>query len=104
MTRVALLGGHGKVALRLSGLLTEQGHEVTSFFRKPEQSDDVRQTGARPAVLDIEESSTEEIARRIEGHDALVWSAGAGGGSAHARTPWTATPPSARWTPQSVPA
>lgn len=81
MARVAIIGGHGKVALRLSKLLTQQGHEVTSFFRKPEQADDVRRTGARPVVLDVEESSTAEIAGQLEGHDALVWSAGAGGGN-----------------------
>ncbi len=81
MARVAIIGGHGKVALRLSRLLAEQGHQVTSFFRKPEQADDVRETGAKPVVLDVEESSTEEIARGIEGHDAVVWSAGAGGGN-----------------------
>ncbi|MGD2069944.1 MAG: NAD(P)H-binding protein [Gemmatimonadota bacterium] len=81
MARIAIIGGHGKVALRLSRLLTERGHQVTSLFRKPEQSDDVRKTGATPVVLDVEESSTEELARRIEGHEALVWSAGAGGGN-----------------------
>ena len=81
MTRVAIIGGHGKVARRLSTLLTDQGHSVTSFFRKPEQAEDVRQTGANPVVLDVEESSTDEIAQHIEGHDVLVWSAGAGGGN-----------------------
>jgi uncharacterized protein YbjT (DUF2867 family) len=81
MTRVAIIGGHGKVALRLSALLTHKGYSVTSFFRKPEQAEDVRQTGANPVVLDVEESSTDEIAQHIEGHDALVWSAGAGGGN-----------------------
>lgn len=80
MARIAIIGGHGKVALRLSRVLTEQGHHVTSFFRKPEQSEDVRETGAEPVVLDVENSSADEIARQIEGHDALVWSAGAGGG------------------------
>lgn len=79
--RIAIIGGHGKVALRLSTILTEHSHQVTSFFRKPEQADDVRHTGARPVVFDVEESSAEEIAHEIEGHDALVWSAGAGGGN-----------------------
>ena len=81
MARIAIIGGHGKVARRLSRLLTEQGHQVTSLFRKPDQTGEVRQTGATPRVLDVKESSTEEIARQIEGHDAVVWSAGAGGGN-----------------------
>lgn len=81
MALIGIIGGHGKVALLLSQLLVDEGHEVTSFFRNPDQSDDVRATGASPAVLDIEHSSTDEIAQAIAGHDALVWSAGAGGGS-----------------------
>src|SRR5690554_4592513 len=81
MARIAIIGGHGKVALRLAPLLVEQGHDVTSIFRKPEQTEDIRKTGATPLVLDVENSSTDEIAAAIEGHDALVWSAGAGGGN-----------------------
>lgn len=81
MSRIAIVGGHGRVALLLSELLVGEGHTVTSLFRNPEHGDDVRATGATPVVLDVERSSTEEIARRIEGHDAIVWSAGAGGGN-----------------------
>ena len=40
MTRIAIIGGHGKVALRLSALLTEQGHSVTSFIRSPDHAAD----------------------------------------------------------------
>lgn len=80
MPRIAIIGGHGKVALTLARLLTDHGHEVTSLFRKPEQAEDVRDTGATPAVLDVEHSSEQEIAAAISGHDAVVWSAGAGGG------------------------
>lgn len=78
MSRIAIIGGHGKVALLLSKLLTERGHQVTSFFRNPDHTGDVRQTGATAVVLDVEHSTTDEIAEQIAGHDALVWSAGAG--------------------------
>jgi uncharacterized protein YbjT (DUF2867 family) len=81
MTRIAIIGGHGKVALHLSALLTEEGHSVTSFFRNPDHAPDVSQTGATPSVLDVENSTTAEIAEALQGHDAVVWSAGAGGGS-----------------------
>lgn len=80
MARIIIIGGHGKVALRLAKILAGEGNEVTSLIRKPEQVEAVRRTGAMPLVLDVEESSTEEIAERIAGHDAVVWSAGAGGG------------------------
>ena len=81
MTRIAIIGGHGKVALHLSALLTEEGHSVTSFIRNPDQAADIASTGASPSVLDVENSTTAEIAAALRNHDAVVWSAGAGGGN-----------------------
>ncbi|MDP9887214.1 NAD(P)H-binding protein [Pseudarthrobacter enclensis] len=81
MTRIAIIGGHGKVALLLSALLAGEGHSVTSFIRNPGHADDVAATGAAPSVLDVENSSTAAIAQALAGHDAVVWSAGAGGGN-----------------------
>jgi uncharacterized protein YbjT (DUF2867 family) len=81
MTRIAIIGGHGKVALHLSTLLTEEGHSVTSFIRNPDHASDVSERGATPSVLDVENSTTAELAAALQGHDAVVWSAGAGGGN-----------------------
>jgi|SRR5919205_1343505 uncharacterized protein YbjT (DUF2867 family) len=81
MTRIAIIGGHGKVALQLSALLTEQGHSVTSFIRNPDHAADVAATGASPSVLNVENSTTADIAVALRNHDAVVWSAGAGGGN-----------------------
>ncbi|TLM74623.1 SDR family oxidoreductase [Pseudarthrobacter sp. NamB4] len=81
MTRIAIIGGHGKVALHLSRLLTEEGHRVTSFFRNPNHAAAVAETGATPSVLDVENAVTAAIAEALQGHDAVVWSAGAGGGN-----------------------
>ena len=81
MTRIAIIGGHGKVALLLSALLTGEGHSVTSFIRNPDHAADVQETGATPVVLDVENASTADIAGALQGHDAVVWSAGAGGGN-----------------------
>lgn len=81
MTRIAIIGGHGKVALQLSALLTEQGHSVTSFIRNPDHAPDVAAAGASPSVLDVENSTTADIAAALRHHDAVVWSAGAGGGN-----------------------
>ena len=81
MTRIAIIGGHGKVALQLSTLLATEGHSVTSIFRNPDHTADVAATGATPSVLDVENSTTAAIADAIRGHDAVVWSAGAGGGN-----------------------
>ncbi len=82
MSRIAIIGGHGKVALHLARILTADGHQVSSLFRNPGHSADVEATGAQPVVADVENLSTDEIAELLKGHDAVVWSAGAGGGSA----------------------
>ncbi|WP_417555535.1 NAD(P)H-binding protein [Microbacterium sp.] len=82
MARILIVGGHGKVALLLARVLADRGDEVTSIIRNPHQSDDVHAAGAEPVVLDIEHEDREALARVISGHDAVVWSAGAGGGSA----------------------
>src|SRR6478735_12755558 len=81
MSRVTVIGGHGKVALLAAPLLVADGHDVTSVVRNADQVADVEATGATAAVLDVENSSTEQIADLVRGNDVLVWSAGAGGGS-----------------------
>jgi uncharacterized protein YbjT (DUF2867 family) len=80
MSRIVIIGGHGKVALHLARTLTDRGDQVTSVFRNPDHADDVVATGARPAVADIEHLDTEALADLLAGHDAVVFAAGAGGG------------------------
>ncbi|OCB29198.1 NAD-dependent dehydratase [Mycobacterium malmoense] len=81
MARIVVVGGHGKVALQLARILTERGDEVSSVFRNPDHSDDVAATGAAPVVADIEGLDTDALAGLLAGHDAVVFSAGAGGGN-----------------------
>jgi uncharacterized protein YbjT (DUF2867 family) len=81
MSQIAIIGGHGKIALKLAKILTGQGHQVSSLIRNPDQADDIKQTGATPVIADVENLSTDEIADAIKGHDAVVFSAGAGGGN-----------------------
>ncbi|RCK57115.1 SDR family oxidoreductase [Microbacterium sorbitolivorans] len=80
MARVLIIGGHGKVAMRLAPLLVERGDEVTSLIRNPDHAYEVGQTGASPQVADIESLDEAALAEVFRGHDAIVWSAGAGGG------------------------
>lgn len=82
MARVAIIGGHGKVALQLAKDLAAGGHQVTSLFRNPDHVTEVAATGAAPVVADVESLDTAGIAERLAGQDAVIWSAGAGGGSA----------------------
>ncbi|PRY60301.1 putative NADH-flavin reductase [Knoellia remsis] len=81
MSAVTIIGGHGKIALRLAKVLSESGHEVTSWVRDPLQVPDIEKGGARAAVNDVERMSPEEMADALGDADVLVWSAGAGGGN-----------------------
>lgn len=82
MSKIMIIGGHGKVALRLAPLLVANGHKVTSIFRNPDHREEVADTGATPEIHDIAALSTAEMAQLMQGFDAIVWSAGAGGGAA----------------------
>lgn len=80
MSSVLIIGGHGKVALRLAPILTSRGDAVTSIIRNPEHTDDVSRTGATARVADVSSLDEESLVDLFRGHDAIVWSAGAGGG------------------------
>jgi nucleoside-diphosphate-sugar epimerase len=79
--RVAIAGGHGQIALRLAKVLSQRGDEAVALIRNPNHADDVRQSGAEPAVVDLEHASEDDVARAITGSDAVVFAAGAGPGS-----------------------
>ncbi|TDE97594.1 SDR family oxidoreductase [Occultella glacieicola] len=81
MSLIAIIGGHGKVALHLSRILVREGHAVTSLIRNPDHGPAVEATGATALVADVENLSATQISESLAGHDAVVWSAGAGGGN-----------------------
>ena len=78
---IALIGGHGKVALLAAPLLVEAGHTVHSVIRNPEHSAEVEATGAHAVLADIETLDAAGWDELLRGKDAVVWSAGAGGGN-----------------------
>jgi nucleoside-diphosphate-sugar epimerase len=80
MSKVLIIGAHGKVARQAAPRLAAAGHEVGGVIRKEEQSDAIRAAQASPVVADVEQLSTDEIAEVMSGYDTVVWSAGAGGG------------------------
>ncbi|MCX6502318.1 MAG: SDR family oxidoreductase [Microbacterium sp.] len=82
MSRILVFGGHGKVALYLERLLAARGDDVTAVIRNPDHEAEVAATGAVPVVLDIETLDVDALTNLVAANDAIVWSAGAGGGSA----------------------
>jgi uncharacterized protein YbjT (DUF2867 family) len=83
--KVAIAGGHGKIARRLTRLLVRQGNEVVSLIRNPDHAGDVGSDGGQPAVVDLENDDAQTVARAIGDSDAVVFAAGAGPGSGPAR-------------------
>src|SRR5829696_4244485 len=79
--RVTIFGGHGKIALLLAPMLVDAGHDVTSVIRNPEHLADVEATGAVALVSSVEEADADTLVSQLTGQDAVIWSAGAGGGS-----------------------
>lgn len=82
MTRITIFGGRGKVARLLIPLLAARGDEVSAVIRDDTHAEELRALGATPVVFDIERETRGGVARMLEGQDAVVWSAGAGGGDA----------------------
>ena len=82
MANILIIGGHGKIALLAAPLLAERGDDVTSVIRNPDHTADVEAAGATARIADVEKLDTEQLAELFRGQDAIVWSAGAGGGSA----------------------
>ena len=82
MSSIAIIGGHGKVALHLARILTDTSHSVSSLIRDPQQSADITAVGATPVIADVENLTSEQLAKLRGGYDAVGWSAGAGGGNA----------------------
>lgn len=79
---VAIAGGHGKIALRLEGLLTGHGHQARAIIRNPDHAPEVEAAGAQPVVVDLEAlAGVHELAEAVVGADAVVFAAGAGPGS-----------------------
>lgn len=81
MKRALVIGGHGKVALLAAPLLAEKGWSVAGAARNPDHAADIEAAGAQFVEADVERMSPEQLASLVADYDAVVWSAGAGGGS-----------------------
>lgn len=79
--RVAIAGGHGKIALRLTSLLTARGATVVGLIRNPAHAEEIRARGGEAVVCDLERASVSALAEAISGASAVVFAAGAGPGS-----------------------
>ena len=77
--RVFQIGAAGGIGRRLARMLVDRGDQVTGMHRRPEQADVITGAGATPVTGDLIEDDVDELAGRMRGHDAVVFSAGAHG-------------------------
>jgi uncharacterized protein YbjT (DUF2867 family) len=78
VARVAVVGGHGKVARHLHPLLVRAGHTPVALVRNDAHRLQLEELGAEVGLLDIERSTAEDFARAFDGCQAVVFAAGAG--------------------------
>jgi uncharacterized protein YbjT (DUF2867 family) len=76
--RIAIAGGHGKIARHTARLLADRGDEAVALIRNPDHEQDVREVGAEPVLTDLERVDADELAEKIHGCDGVIFAAGAG--------------------------
>jgi uncharacterized protein YbjT (DUF2867 family) len=76
--RVAVVGGHGKVALQLHPLLVRAGEAPVALVRSETHREELESLGAEVRLLDIERQGADDFATAFAGCDAVVFSAGGG--------------------------
>ena len=77
--RVFVIGASGGVGTRLLRRLGERGHRVSAMHRSDDGAGPIADAGAEPVRGDLAEASAEHLADLMRGHDAVVFTAGAGG-------------------------
>ncbi|MGN6428259.1 MAG: NAD(P)H-binding protein, partial [Leifsonia sp.] len=85
MSRIAIVGAHGKVAQQLMRVLYDRGDDFVGLVRADEHAEDVYRLGGEGVLLDIERADVDAIAEACAGCDAGVFTAGAGAGWGLAR-------------------
>ncbi len=78
MTRIAIVGGHGKIARLLIPVLVDGGHQPVALVRNPDHTAELEGLGAEVVLLDIENSDVGAFAEAFTGADAVVFAAGGG--------------------------
>ncbi len=83
--RIAIAGGHGQIARRLSRLLADRGDSPVALVRNPDHVADVEADGAAAVVIDLEKTDAATLAGHLADVDVVVFAAGAGPGSGNER-------------------
>ena len=83
--RIVIAGAHGQIARETGRLLVAAGHDVAGLIRDPDQAADLEADHVAPVVLDLENSTLEDLTQVLTGADLAIFAAGAGPGSSAGR-------------------
>jgi len=84
MSRIVVIGAHGRTGLLVVEQLVKAGDAVVAVIRNPRHMADLVKRGAETVILDLEASSGPEFATQFKGADAIVFAAGSAGGESSA--------------------
>lgn len=85
MSRIAVVGGHGRVALELHPLLVAAGHIPVALVRNQDYRAELGSLGAEVRIVDIESDDATAFAAAFDGCEAVVFAAGGGADGDKAR-------------------
>jgi uncharacterized protein YbjT (DUF2867 family) len=78
MSRISIVGGHGKIARLLIPLLAGAGHVPVALVRNADYRAELEALGAEVGILDIEQEDSDAFGAAFAGSDAVVFAAGGG--------------------------
>jgi uncharacterized protein YbjT (DUF2867 family) len=84
MSRIVVIGAHGRTGLLIVEQLLKAGDSVVAVIRNPRQMADLVKRGAETVLLDLETSSGPEFATQFKGADGIVFAAGSATGESSA--------------------
>ena len=84
MTRIIVVGDHGRTGILIVEKLIAAGHAVVAIIRNPKHMVLTVRLGAETVVLDLEKSPLVEFTTAFKGADAVVFAAGSATGESSA--------------------
>ena len=84
MSRIVVVGGHGRTGLLIVEQLIKRGDGVVATIRSAKHMVDLVKLGAEPAVADLDQSTGPDFQKVFRGADAVVFAAGSGTGESSA--------------------
>ena len=80
MSRIVVVGGHGRTGILIVQKLLAEKHEVVATIRNPRHMADLVKLGAETVLIDLDKTDFDEIVYAFKGADAVIFAAGSAAG------------------------